>query len=357
MKKHIITSAIALFCALAASHAASEKDWLHKYILKDGKPLPEWLDTNYVTTNGKVAVLCVPNITGSMITARIDRPDTYLDLKVPEDDGYVHYNYDVEAGAADIDLTSKLKTSIGIFARVDGLGFGISKALGKKMDLNLKFGLTRHNYKIDFAYKRTSKATGTMKFTNTENIKQALLEDDFFGNLDDAIKSISEVNSGDVKLRHLQISGAYAFNKKHFSFRAIESPTTVQKRSAGSFIVGGTFLHTWMELNDKGTGVIVDSKGLKTNQFAAGGGYVYNWVPAENWLIHLGAMPMVAVGYKTFGFAGIAKASVRYYISNKLELGLLSEASYFNAGVSKSTEARKAVFLNSDLRLYLGIRF
>jgi len=78
-----------------------------------------------------------------------------------------------------------------------------------------------------------------------------------------------------------RISGFYIFNHKKFSFPSAYTGRLVQKKSAGSILVGAKYLHGGIALPEKRTAVstlLSDLIGYKTNQLSVGAGYSFNWV-------------------------------------------------------------------------------
>lgn len=105
----------------------------------------------------------------------------------------------------------------------------------------------------------------------------------------------------------------YIFNHRKFSYPAAFSQSTVQRRSAGSFLAGiGYTQHNlntdWGKLDtliSERLGMTVTKTGLDTTMrvghvsyedFAISVGYAYNWVFAHNWLFSASAS--VAFSYK-----------------------------------------------------------
>lgn len=107
----------------------------------------------------------------------------------------------------------------------------------------------------------------------------------------------------------------YVFNHKKFSYPAAYNQSTVQKRSAGSFILGFRYdrqrirfdyekLPNALKLGD-GIESNLDFKTLSYHSYMLNAGYAYNWVPARNLLLAISLTP--AIGYKRQsgeGFSG-----------------------------------------------------
>lgn len=87
---------------------------------------------------------------------------------------------------------------------------------------------------------------------------------------------------------HQQVGGNEidAFNYRKFSFPAAFSQSYIQKRSAGSFMVGASF---------DGQKTKVKGMAIRLNGLAVGAGYAYNLVPSSHLLFHLSALPTITV--------------------------------------------------------------
>lgn len=143
----------------------------------------------------------------------------------------------------------------------------------------------------------------------------------------------------------------YLFNHKHFSYPAAYGQSTVQRRSAGSFILGFNFtlekvrfdhtkLPSYLLLDDDGNDLLNDNLKIQKMQYrdySVSLGYGYNWVFAKNFLSNLTLSP--TVGYN---FSEGEKFSTKETLFNleALNFDLISRASvvwnnsrYF-AGVS-----------------------
>jgi hypothetical protein len=105
----------------------------------------------------------------------------------------------------------------------------------------------------------------------------------------------------------------YIFNHRQFSYPAAFSQSTIQRRSAGSSLLGiGYTQHTltvdWNELNDvikerlgnRVSSSPIDStlmfSEVKYTDVSVSGGYAYNWVFARNWV--LAGSVSLALAYK-----------------------------------------------------------
>lgn len=81
-----------------------------------------------------------------------------------------------------------------------------------------------------------------------------------------------------------QIGGefTYVFNAKQFSAKAAFEQSEIQRISAGSFIAGVNVFHSEI---DTAKDSILKNSHIKNLQFGISGGYAYNWVINQKWLV------------------------------------------------------------------------
>ena len=108
-----------------------------------------------------------------------------------------------------------------------------------------------------------------------------------------------------IKVRNFFLDGYYLLNGKHFSYSAAYDNSLIQRRSAGSIVIGGMYFHSRVDYSDDSNWLLYsdDSNWLLTllmknvgkvkfTQGSIGMGYAYNWVPARGLLVNAMAMPM-----------------------------------------------------------------
>ena len=94
-----------------------------------------------------------------------------------------------------------------------------------------------------------------------------------------------EINPEDVICLNASLSAYYAFNHKHFSMPAAINQSFRQRKSAGSVLATSRLCIMGLSFNNPDDiGLPVKQAGVQV--FGLGGGYGYNWVPSEHWLIH-----------------------------------------------------------------------
>jgi hypothetical protein len=93
------------------------------------------------------------------------------------------------------------------------------------------------------------------------------------------------------------------FNGKRFSYAAAYDQSSIQLRSAGSFMLGLMWFQTSIDYARPLNALLIQLLGgvgrIKLHEGSIGVGYSYNWVPMKNLLINITAMPMLVVYTRT----------------------------------------------------------
>ncbi len=179
-----------------------------------------------------------------------------------------------------------------------GYTFDIShlRESNHKQDLNLS--LYSNQIGVDIFYRKTGDDYKIRSIDLGDGIDTSCLKDLPFDGISASIKGFNLY---------------YIFNHRKFSYPAAYSQSTVQRRSAGSFLAGiGYTRHSldvdWQKLSQiverhTGHGLFdgVDPQQhllsrVKYSDYSISGGYAYNWVFAHNWL--LDASLSLALAYK-----------------------------------------------------------
>lgn len=123
-------------------------------------------------------------------------------------------------------------------------------------------------------------------------------------------KAFDGVNFNGMKSYTTMINIYYVFNHRHFSYPAAYAQSTVQRISAGSFLLGLRYDHHKIHFDHRqlplalregsgGEPLLFEAMKMgKVNYYNAGVsfGYAYNWVPARNLLFNISLCP--SLGYK-----------------------------------------------------------
>lgn len=185
-------------------------------------------------------------------------------------------------------LQDQGSTSTGISASFRGLTLSYAinpnRLSGKDQNKELGFTIFNRRYGVDFSSFSTKHYTGTLQGSETE---------DEYTN---------------ATMNGVSIHGYYVFNGRKFSYPAAFTGSWIQRRSAGSFIVGATYFSSKylsgidQEQADEIIGNYYDEdecidnlfllqESIKFKYFSLGIGYAYNFVPNRHWLIHASILP------------------------------------------------------------------
>ena len=98
-----------------------------------------------------------------------------------------------------------------------------------------------------------------------------------------------------ISLRSFNFNYYYAFNYKKYSYPAAFSQSYIQKKSAGSFMLGASFQWQKLHTTTGNADIGYDLVRLKAANVGVGAGYGYNFVIKRDWLLHLSALPTLII--------------------------------------------------------------
>ena len=240
----------------------------------------------------------------SKLKARLHQVQQYLDTKarkkvdsnyieVPEKPWMVVLRYN--ASVFDVDYSNSagspsagdgvdweicfepsLASSIGVWAGYRGTGIAISKSLHRKKGTTFSFSTTGAKYGINLRLRAFDIDEVTMTST-----------------VYDGDKVIDEKKEGHLyapaSIASLYLNGYYVFNGRRYSQAAAYSQSVIQRRSAGSLLVGATWYMSAFDFSDDKNSVLIllshNIGRVKLHQGNIGVGYGYNWVPLRG-LVH-----------------------------------------------------------------------
>lgn len=186
----------------------------------------------------------------------------------------VHGNRD--GGDVRTRASSEMKITTGFNFQYRGLGIGYSfnpsNLFGKKSSTELDMGLYWNRLGINATYQVAGTYSGTVQVGD----------------------KISDLAAGTISQDMIQVGAYYAFNGKRFSYPAAFTQSWIQKRSAGSLLVGASYTKGTLSAQPDST--IGNSKMYFSTSYASVGvGYGYNFVVRKDWLLHISAIPQVIV--------------------------------------------------------------
>jgi hypothetical protein len=207
----------------------------------------------------------------------------------------VDYSYRLEAKDVadhsyidwDLHFEPPTAASVGFWVGYRGTGISFSKSLAKNAGRYFSISTTGAKYGFNFRLRRFS--TSAVKFNmethveGEENIEQHI-EDDM---------------PSPVWIRSVYANGYYVFNGRRYSQAAAYNQSVIQRRSAGSFLVGATWYQSSFDYSDVENTMFMEfARGIgriKVHQANLGLGYGYNWVPFRGLVVNAMAMPTFSV--------------------------------------------------------------
>lgn len=183
-------------------------------------------------------------------------------------------------------LEQPMSTSIGVWVGYRGLGIGYSQSLTKHSGYYFSLSSTGASYGVTFS----------LRSFDTDDLSAKL-------NLSYIDESYSErddnyVSYAPIKVNTMFLDGYYVFNGKRYSQASAYNQSVIQRRSAGSFLLGLSWYQSSIDFSNKLNGDIILASNnigkIKVHQGNVGFGYGYNWVPARNWLMNIMVMPTLA---------------------------------------------------------------
>ena len=214
-------------------------------------------------------------------TNYVVRPEGNVTLKVRlnQTGNDFHAKGTVNGIYSKADLRTSHKTTMSIAVSYRGLSAAVAinpaKMSGAYKDYEFNLNYYSSRISLDFSYQRSESLAGDVYRDN----------------------QLSQLESGDLTLKVVNLAGYYAFNHRHFSYPAAFTQSYIQRRSAGSWLAGisyqGGVIETRNELkarNPNAPDVTID-----VGHVGIGGGYGYNWVFGKKWLLHFSMLPTFVV--------------------------------------------------------------
>ncbi|MBR3013664.1 MAG: DUF4421 family protein [Bacteroidaceae bacterium] len=291
------------------------------------------VDTNYIVRpKGRLTVRLLSNFSGA-----------HVDL------------IDRERGEESVsaNLRSDMKWTLTSSINYRGLSVALSVNPGHVFDWyhDMEFNINAYGNKMgaDFIYQHAENVGGEM------------------GDSDLTL----QIPENMISMRTVNANYYYVFNHRRFSYPAAFTQSFIQKRSAGSVIVGASYEKMVMKLGkDFDFLTDGDTNLMNTDLLGIGVGYGYNIVPNPKWLIHLSGLPTVVVwrnmhmeddGYTARGshpfslpnLLVTARLSIIHYHENRFYgiTGVLNHSHLGQSGADMTDH------LKWRIRLLFGIRF
>ena len=179
-------------------------------------------------------------------------------------------------------------SSVGFWVGYRGTGFSYSKSLTKNAGRYYSVSSTGAKYGFNFRLRRFK--TSDAQFSSTDRDNSTGVEERY----DTAYSMPSP-----VWIRSVYINGYYVFNGRRYSQAAAYNQSVIQRRSAGSLLLGVTWFQSSFDYDDlQNVFFTIIGHGVyraKVHQANIGIGYGYNWVPFRGLVVNVMAMPTVSV--------------------------------------------------------------
>lgn len=197
---------------------------------------------------------------------------------------------------AEITANHKATLSVG----VSYLGFSLSaainpaKLMGRYRDFELNFNSYGRRFGYDIIFQDAHNFTG---WHDMDGMERIYLPADM------------------LSVRTLNVNAFYIFNGRRFSFPAAFTQSYIQRRSSGSFLLAASGMgqHTTLKWEQE--------MQVKMTNIGIGGGYGYNYVPSQGWLLHISATPTFIVYSNTSMTFGDARVPLHYHFPEAIITG------------------------------------
>ncbi|MCR4995095.1 MAG: DUF4421 domain-containing protein [Bacteroidales bacterium] len=183
----------------------------------------------------------------------------------------------MEGNSFNSNLSSALRLTTNVGFSYRGIGLSLSanpfRWKGNKKNMELRMEGYSNKYGFDVSFQNAKTYDGEVEIGGiSTNISSSLVTSKIF-----------------------MANGYYAFNHRRFSFPAAFTQSYRQLRSQGSWLLGASFLagNVKTRTDDK-----LANPSVRTNlcYIALGGGYAYNWVVNQHWMLHASALPTLVIG-------------------------------------------------------------
>ena len=214
-------------------------------------------------------------------TNYVVRPEGRLTLKarINQTGNSFHAKGTVNDVYSKADLSTSHKTTFAVSAIYRGIGVGLAvnpqKWAGVYKDYELNLNYYSSRLSLDASYQRSESLAGDIRRDG----------------------SLSQLESGDIKMKVLNVAGYYTFNHRRFSFPAAFTQSYIQRRSAGSWLAGFSYQGGSLETTDAlmARNPNAPDTRIYIGHVGIGGGYGYNWVLGQKWLLHFSMLPTFVV--------------------------------------------------------------
>lgn len=237
--------------------------------------------------------------------------------------------------------------SVGATYRGLGLSAAINpaKLAGKNKDMEYQFTSYGNKMGFDVIYEAAKTDRGSITYGDNKY----------------------DMPKGSLNRQSFSANYYYAFNGRRFSFPAAFTQSYLQRKSAGSWLLGAAL--QWRRTRiTPGKDTPFQNAGIKTLNFAIGGGYGHNFCLNNKLMLHLSMLPTIVVfDHSTIsGDTTKQKAKMHFpnfFVTSRAALlyswkrnfaGVSGIADFANIGNTKHLEF---LYLKWRVRFFYGFRF
>ena len=179
-------------------------------------------------------------------------------------------------------------SSVGFWVGYRGTGFSYSKSLTENAGRYYSFSSTGAKYGFNFRLRRFNTEDAKFSSMNYEQGQASAVPYDTVVSM-----------PSPVWIRSVYINGYYVFNGRRYSQAAAYNQSVIQRRSAGSLLLGATWYQSSFDYSDVSNAVfMIIGHGIyrvKVHQANIGVGYGYNWVPLRGLVVNVMGMPTASL--------------------------------------------------------------
>lgn len=265
-----------LVCGFAGGVRAEKKNFLKRVETYLDSSVVKGVDTNYIALPKKPWA----------VVLKSDIEQLNLHMSSVDNDADMTITHNVR-------VKPPVNASVGLWAGYRGSGFGYSLSLSDNGGYNFGFNMVAPSYGMNLRISRFSFRRPESYFTYTQQSDHITEEID----LNDEFMDL--FLSSPMKIGTVMLDGYWVLSKKRFSMLAAYDQSTIQLRSAGSFIASLMYYYQKYDYNSPKNFLFIsnaDKVGrMKIHQGSIGFGYTYNWVPARGWVVNAIVMPVLTL--------------------------------------------------------------
>ena len=178
-------------------------------------------------------------------------------------------------------LRSEINPKMSIYAGYLGFGASFSRSYKKLIgqtepDYSFRMNNYGNRFGFEFSVAQLNSLNGTLSLKMNDLWVSVPLPRDF------------------VSQTSMFASFYFATNNKKFSYPAVFTHSYIQKRSAGSLLLGGAINLGITTIGDSTNNTEVVK--VINGSLSLGVGYAYNFVLPQDWLLHVSALPYLVIG-------------------------------------------------------------